>query len=85
MAKAELPPGSIPPGTANKFFDRTEQKIKAQKEKPMRRPKEFKKTIDFNGREPWSSGNGRRLMILRSWVRIPVPYTGWTFFRINLL
>ena len=34
------------------------------------------------GREPWSSGYGRRLMYRRSWVRIPAPYTGWTFFTI---
>ena len=26
-----------------------------------------------------SSGNGRRLMLERSWVRIPVLYTGWTW------
>ena len=32
------------------------------------------------GREPWSSGNGRRLMLQRSLVRIPAPYTGWIFF-----
>ena len=32
------------------------------------------------GREPWSSGNMRRLKIQRLWVRIPAPYTGWTFF-----
>ena len=30
------------------------------------------------GREPWSSGYGRRLMFVRLWVRIPSPYTGWT-------
>ena len=30
--------------------------------------------------EPWSSGYGWRLMFKRSWVRIPAPYTGWTFF-----
>ena len=24
-------------------------------------------------------------MSQRSWVRIPVPYTGWTFFHIYLL
>ena len=34
------------------------------------------------GREPWSSGYGRRLMLLRSWVRIPVPYTGSTFLTL---
>jgi hypothetical protein len=28
-------------------------------------------------REPWSSGKGRGLMIKRSWVRTPAPYTGW--------
>ena len=33
-------------------------------------------------REPWSSGYGKRLMFLMSWVRIPAPYTGWTFFHI---
>ena len=31
------------------------------------------------GREPWSSGNWRRLTFWRSWVRIPSPYTGWTW------
>ena len=36
-------------------------------------------------REPWSSGYGRRLMFRRWWVRIPSPYTGWTFFHFNLL
>ena len=35
--------------------------------------------------EPWSSGYGRRLMFQRSWVQIPAPYTGWTFFHIYLL
>ena len=34
------------------------------------------------GLEPWSSGYGRRLMFWRSWVRIPAPYTGWTFFTL---
>ena len=29
--------------------------------------------------EPWSSGYGRQLMFERSWVWIPVPYTGWTW------
>ena len=33
-----------------------------------------------NLQAPWSSGYGRRLMFQRSWVRIPLPYTGWTFF-----
>ena len=37
------------------------------------------------GREPWSSGYGMRLAIWRLRVRIPVPFTGWTFFHINLL
>ena len=32
------------------------------------------------GREPWSSGYGKRLTFRRLWVRIPAPYTGWTFF-----
>ena len=38
------------------------------------------KQKDAIGWEPWSSGYGRRLTFWRSWVRIPVPYTGWTFF-----
>ena len=38
------------------------------------------------GREPWSSGYGRRLMFERLWVRIPAPYTGWIdIFHIYLL
>ena len=32
------------------------------------------------GRVPWSSGKGKRLTFQRSWVRIPAPYAGWTFF-----
>ena len=35
--------------------------------------------------EPWSSGYGKRLTFRRSWVRIPAPYIGWTFFHIYLL
>ena len=31
------------------------------------------------GREPWSSGNGRWLMVKRSWVQILAPYTGWNW------
>ena len=34
------------------------------------------------GREPRSSGYGRRLMFWRSWVRIPVLCTIWTFFTL---
>ena len=34
---------------------------------------------------PWTSGYGRRLTCGRSWVVIPAPYTGWTFFQINFL
>ena len=29
------------------------------------------------GREPWSSGYGRRLVYRKSWVRIPALHTGW--------
>ena len=36
------------------------------------------------GLEPWSSGNGRRLMFQRLWVRILALYTGWTFFHIPI-
>ena len=38
-----------------------------------------------NGREPWSSDYGRRLMFWRSWVWIPALHTGWTFFTFILL
>ena len=34
------------------------------------------------GQKPWSSGYGRRRMFWRLWVRIPVPNTGWTFFKL---
>ena len=37
------------------------------------------------GREPWSSGYGRRLMIWSSWFRIPATYTGWRFLTLNNL
>ena len=37
--------------------------------------------ISDRGREPWSSGNGKRLTFQRSWVWIPAPFTGWTFFQ----
>ena len=40
--------------------------------------------IHIRGREPWSSGYGRRLMFHRSWVWIPPLYTGWTFFHIPI-
>ena len=29
-----------------------------------------------------SPGYWRRLLFQRSWVRIPAPYTGWTFFNL---
>ena len=38
----------------------------------------LKTNLDI-GREPWSSGYGRRLMFQRLGVQIPAPYTGWTF------
>ena len=41
--------------------------------------------IDKIGWERWSSGYGWRLMFVRLWVRIPAPYTGWTYFHIDLL
>ena len=37
------------------------------------------------GREPWTSGCGRRLVCWMLWVRIPAPFIGWTFFHKNLL
>ena len=35
--------------------------------------------------EPWSSGYGRRLVFLRSRVRIPVAYTGWTCTAVEIV
>ena len=37
------------------------------------------------GREPWSSGYGRWLMIERLWVWIPAPYTGWNWHFFTLI
>ena len=39
----------------------------------------------FFGLEPWFSGYGWRLMFWRSWVRIPSPYTRWTFFVVTIV
>ena len=36
-------------------------------------------TLPIMGREPWSSGYGRRRSFERMWVRILVPDTGWTW------
>ena len=35
-------------------------------------------------RDPWSSGCEWRIMFVRLWVQIPVPYAGLTFFHIDL-
>ena len=45
----------------------------------------FNYKLFTTGREPWSNGYGRRLTFQMLWVRIPAPYTGWTFFHICLL
>ena len=45
-----------------------------------RRSKSLNKEEQLFRREPWSSGNGRRLMFQRSGVQILAPNTGWTFF-----
>ena len=37
------------------------------------------------GREPWSSGNGIRLMFWKSWVRIPAQYSGWRIFVVKIV
>ena len=42
-------------------------------------------TLTTHGREPWSSGYEWQLMLERSWVQIPAPYTGWTFFTLFFL
>ena len=38
------------------------------------------KNIKSIGREPWSSGYGKRLMFQKSFIWILAQYTGWTFF-----
>ena len=38
--------------------------------------------IVISGREPWSSGDGRRLVFQRSWVWIPVLYTALTLLSV---
>ena len=48
-------------------------------------PIENRFNVNLHGREPWSSGYGRRLTYRRSWVRIPVPYTGWTWYFFTLI
>ena len=46
---------------------------------------QWHKTFLMMGGKPWSSGYGKRLVFQRPWVRIPSPYTGWTFFHIYFL
>ena len=38
----------------------------------------LKVTFKSQGREPRSSGYGRRIVFRRLWVQILAPYTGWT-------
>ena len=47
--------------------------------------KEMSTKLVLLGREPWSIGHGRRLTFRRSWVRISVPYTGWTWHFFKLI
>ena len=35
-----------------------------------------------SGREPWPGSYGKRLLLKRSWVRIPTLDIGWTFFTL---
>ena len=45
----------------------------------------FNKNVLKIGREPWSSGYGRRIMFKRLWARILLPYTGWTWHFFTLI
>ena len=36
--------------------------------------------LQTGGREPWSSGYGKRLTFQRMWVQILALHTAWTFF-----
>ena len=44
----------------------------------------YRKNRHYKGGSPGLVVMGRRLVFKRSWVRIPVLYTGWTFFHIKL-
>ena len=47
---------------------------------------ECSQTNENLGREPWSSGYGRKLMFERLWFQIPAPNIRWTWhFFIDLL
>ena len=76
-------------GHRERFVER-KTGIDSEKEKlgNERDQKEYKQALREKGiikKEPWSSGYGKRLSFQRSWIRIPAPYTGWTFFHIYLL
>ena len=55
--------------------NRDEQQANKQTRQAVDEHKQWKK----DGREPRSSGYGRRLMFKRLWVQIQVLYTGWTW------
>ena len=57
-----------------------EKIVKVKEQDPQKLKNIGKEVLPTYGREPWSSGCGTRPMSWRSWVRIPAPYTGWTFF-----
>ena len=54
-------------------------RLKRARERYLNWWKHFCCIIFKLGLEPWSSGYGWRLKFKRPWVRIPAPYTGWTF------
>ena len=73
----ESPPRTTRPGLQPKssYFAPTVTSLRS----PACRPP------SIQGRESWSSGYGRRLIFWRSRVRIPAPYTGWTWHFFTLI
>ena len=61
------------------LLQRSEINEKDAKDGPILNGKETYLRIS-SGPELWSSGNGRRLVFKKSWLRIPAPDTVWNFF-----
>ena len=63
------------------YYCQLNWKDEIKKRNGQKRPifEKTKQKIEVLGREPWSSGYGRRLMFERSRVWIPAAYIGWTW------
>ena len=57
----------------------------ATESKKRKMTNKVKRLLDITfhaGQELWCSGYRSRLMLLRWWVQIPVPYSEWEFFTL---